>query len=351
MKNKTFILALGSTGGHIFPILSLAHELRQSGHKIHIISSGSILEKKALRHSDFPVQTLSIGRLRKGVPVLERIQTLLRLPFSIIKAWFIVRKIKPNAALGCGGAVSGPVLLAAWMRGCKVVIWELNAVCGFANKMLVRFAHLIFTHFEELKFNGKKYKNVSIPVRRSILSMNHKKREPDGYFHFLVLGGSLGSRKINQAVLEMYHNEDLAHWKIRHQTGEKDFKSVHCVYAQDDKVECRPFFDNMGECYQWADVIISRAGAGVLSELSACGKACIVIPLAGASDQHQYKNALALYKKNAIEMIEEKNLNGKTLFKTVMEIHGTKKRQLEENIKNLYEPESIKEMVQILSQM
>ena len=344
---KKFLMTAGSTGGHIFPILAVAEQLKNQGHEVHLVSSGSLMEKKAL--SGFSTFVLSVGRLRKNVFFLERLKTLFFLPYYLLRALIIICRVKPDSVVGSGGAVSGPVLLMACLLRCKTIIWELNAVPGFANKILSLFVKNIFISFSSLEkyFPKKKCQLVSFPVRKEIQEKGSKKREPDGYSHLLVLGGSQGSHIINQAVLNMYSKEKTPTWKIRHQTGLKDFDSIQSVYK--DHVEYSPFYTDMGGCYQWADVVISRAGASTLAELSACGKAVIVVPLSSATDNHQLKNAQALFEKGAIEMILEEDLTGSLLFEKIMSLHGRKKRQLEENIKKFYDSQSLQKISQYLS--
>ena len=349
-EQDCFLLTTGSTGGHIFPVLSLALKLKQKGQKVCLVSSGSVMEKNILAKHDFSVLNLPVGRLRKGVPLWERSWTLITLPFWMIYSCYILLTLKPKAVMGAGGAVSGPVLLMASLLRYPAVVWELNAVSGWTNKMLSRFVDNIFIQFESAKqyFPSRKCALFPFSARENIYKINQQTREPDGYFHVLILGGSQGSHAVNQAVLDMYSKEELAAWKIRHQTGEKDFQSVRSVYGGDDRVECRPFFDNMAEQYLWADVVVCRAGAGTLAELSSAGKAGVVIPLPSAVDHHQEKNALALSKIKAVEVLHEKDLNGQSLFEVIMSLNGQKKRILTENIKKLYTPDSVDRMADFL---
>ncbi len=343
---KRFLMSAGSTGGHIFPLLAVAEELKNQGHHIHFVSSGSKMEKIFL--SNFPLSILRIGRLRQNVHFLERLKTLLFLPYSFIQACRIILKVRPDQVIGCGGAVSGPVLLTACLLRRPTVIWELNAIPGFANKILSFFVKDILMGFlsSEKYFPKKKRRFVSFPVRKDIQKKGSQKREPDGYSHLLVLGGSQGSHTINQVVVDMYSKQKMETWKIRHQTGEKDLKSIQSVYK--GRVECSSFYEDMGDCYQWADVVIARAGAVTLAELSACGKAVIVIPLSSSSDHHQVKNAQSLFEKKAVEMILEENLTSSLLFEKIMGIHGKKKRELEDNIKQFYDPHSLQVICGVL---
>jgi len=323
--------------------LAVAEELKNQGHHIHIVSSGSEMEKTAL--SEYPVSVVSIGRLRKNVALLERVKTFILLPYYLMRALFIILKVKPDKVIGSGGAVSGPIFLMACLLRYETITWELNAVPGFSNKILSFFVKNIFIGFSSLKkyFPEEKCQLVSFPVRKGVHKTGSQEREADGYSHLLVLGGSQGSHSINQAVVNMYSKEKMETWKIRHQTGLKDFDSIRSVYNGD--VDCFAFYKDMGECYKWADVVVARAGAVTLAELSACGKASIIIPFSSASDNHQLKNAQALYQNGAIEMILEDDLNGARLFEMIMSVHGKKKRELETNIKKLYDPQGLQKII------
>jgi len=342
-EDRKILMTAGSTGGHIFPVLAVAEELKKQGHKVHIVNSGSEMEKTVL--SDFSGSVLSVGRLRKNTSFFERAVTFILLPYYFFRALVLLLKVHPDKVIGNGGAVSGPVLLMACLLRCKTVIWELNAVPGFSNKILSLFVKDIFIGFSSLKkyFPEEKCQLVCFPVRKEIRDKGSREREADGYSHLLVLGGSQGSHTINQVVMDMYSKEKMETWKIRHQTGMKDFNSIHSMYR--GRVECFAFYEDMGECYRWADVIVARAGASTLAELSACGKASVIIPLASSSDNHQLRNAQALFQVGAIEMILEEDLSGARLFEMIMSIHGRKKRELENNIKKLYDPQSLQKII------
>ena len=342
---EKFLLATGPTGGHIFPLISLAQSLKKKGHEVHFVSTGSAIEKESLP-PDFPVHFLRVGRIRKGVSFFERFKTLVLMPLYFIRSFIIIIKIKPHCVVGAGGSLSGPILLIASLMRKKTVIWELNAVPGLANKILSYFVHYVFICFSSAQkfFNKKKCIKVSFPVREDLIQKGFQKREADGYSHLLILGGSQGSHTINQVVMEMYQREDWSTWKIFHQTGKKDFNTIKNLYCEKD--QCSTFIKDVGDYYQWADIVISRGGASTLSELAACGKAAIIIPLPSASDQHQYKNALEF--KGAVEIILEKDLTSSLLFEKVMSIHSRKKRELETNIKKFYDPNHLEKTTQLL---
>ena len=346
-KSYKFLLAGGKTGGHVFPLLTLAQDLKKEEHQVWFVSSGSSFEKKVLQ--DFPLFTLKVNRIARGVSFLERFQTLILIPYFMVRSFFILRKVQPDVVMGSGGSVSGPLLLVASLFKYPTVIWEFNYTFGLTNKILSFFVNRIFIHFEasRKKIFQKKYFVFSLPVRETIRKVGSQEREADGYFHVLILGGSQGAHQINQLVLEMYHKGLPQNWKILHQVGEKDFKPIRSIYGEDKQVECQPFIQDIGSAYKWADVVVSRAGSGVLSELSACGKASLIIPLQ-TKDGHQYKNAEYYSKKGATLRVFEKDLSGEKLLNLIMNIHGKNKRQLEEKIQKLYDFENFQKMKQHL---
>lgn len=337
-QSYKFLFVTASTGGHIFPILSVASKLREKGHQIHWVISGSTLEKETLSSHNFTYSKLPVGRLRKGVFFLERFTTILLLPFYFIRSYTIIKKYQPDMVMASGGAVSGPILLTSSLLKYRTCIWELNAVSGFTNKILSSFVHKIFICFDSVirYYPKKQCIQTLFPVRDDIIQQNQIERSPDGYSHLLVIGGSQGAHTINKVVLDMIQNEDMRTWKVIHQTGEKDFPSIQSIYEGKENLECQSFYKNIAENYQWADIVICRAGASTLAELSAIGKAVITIPLSTASDNHQLENAISLYKKSAVELIEEKDLTASALFEKIMSIHGMKKKNLEESIKKNY---------------
>ncbi len=146
-RKLKFVFTTGMTGGHIFPVLSLAYQLKKDGHKIYIVSSGSIMEKKVIDQKDFSIYTLKVSRLGKGVSFLERFKTICLLPYFMICSFFILRKIKPDIVMGSGGSVCGPVLLVGSWMGYFTAVWEFNVVCGLTNRILSLFVDQIFIHF------------------------------------------------------------------------------------------------------------------------------------------------------------------------------------------------------------
>ena len=347
-QNKTILIAAGGTGGHIMPAVSLAESLRTLDPAFHIefVHGVSSLEKDIYSSLSFPTHILSVGRLRKNISQKERVQTLISLPFVLLKALKILIAVKPTLVIGTGGAVSGPILLAGILLRKKTVLFEPNAVPGLSNRWIAPFVDEIFLVFEEAKkyfmSKGKtKYKKVSFPVRQSFVrqvrseALSSPPRQ--GGLRVLILGGSQGSSLINTIVSELISS--LAEKELKslfsfvHQTGQKEFEHYKKLYAQFNQshpissssshdqhqyIQVFPFLHEIHKFYQWSNVVVGRAGAGFLAELSMAQRAGILIPLKNSADQHQLKNAKRL-EKSAI-VIEEKDLNKESLQEILIQL-------------------------------
>lgn len=315
MKNKKILMAVGKSGGHIYPALAVAKALEsESPHvEIHFVHSGSELAVKILSQSQYPVHKISIGGLASGQKTFTKIKTLLQLPLSFLKAFSLIWKYRFVAVLGTGGSVTGPVLLAARLRSCYTCIWEGNSTSGIANKYLSPFVHNIFVNFKEVfGFSQKKQIYCGYPVRKNIENQiaNSGQKLNTKIFKVLILGGSQGSVLLNQVVCEAVQQEQ---WRknifIYHQTGVKHYPSIKKQYQNLKGIEAFDFNPNIYDYYKDSDLIFSRAGSGAIFEISACKKALVLVPLSHSAGGHQLKNASYLYDKQAVELIKEKDLN------------------------------------------
>lgn len=313
---KKILIAAGGTGGHILPALSIADCLVSIDDtcQVHFVHGYSDLEKSIYSQSSFTCHRLSVGRLRKNVGRKEKWKTIFSLPIILLKALKLVIKVNPCLVLGMGGAVSGPVLLAAFLLRKKTVIFESNVVPGLTSRWLSRFVNEVIVVFDATKdfIRTKKCIRFPFPVRSQINKVAVK-NHPDNPLRILVLGGSQGSSVINKVVSEIVIFDKALSFSFIHQTGEKEFEFFKKKYSDCENVKVFPFLLKMHEFYEWADIVIGRAGVGTIAELSASGRAGILIPLASSSDQHQLKNAQDLKKKTAVILIEEKDFNKETL--------------------------------------
>ena len=309
------ILAGGGTGGHLFPGLAVAREFQRRDAMTEILFVGTEkgIEARVLPREGFRLETIVVKGL-KGRGVRGLLDALYGIPAGLLQSLGIVKRFRPDCVLGLGGYASGPLLLAAKLRGIRCAIMEQNLQPGFTNKMLARFVDKIFTSYRETAsyLPRKKVLETGNPVRWQRLPDAPKSKK----FTLLIFGGSAGAHRINMAVLDaLKHMIDLAaQLRIVHQTGAADFPAISKAYqGLPFDAEALPFIDKMDDAYARADLVLCRAGATTVAELTAFGKAALLIPYPYAIYDHQRWNAQVLADKGAAEMILERELTGAAL--------------------------------------
>jgi UDP-N-acetylglucosamine--N-acetylmuramyl-(pentapeptide) pyrophosphoryl-undecaprenol N-acetylglucosamine transferase len=309
------ILAGGGTGGHLFPGLAVAREFKRRDAMTEILFVGTEkgIETRVLPNEGFPLETIDVKGL-KGRGVRGLLDALYGIPAGLLQSLGIVKRFRPDCILGLGGYASGPLLLAAKLRGIRCAIMEQNLQPGFTNKMLARFVDKIFTSYRETAsyLPSKKVLDTGNPVRWQRLPDAPKSEK----FTLLIFGGSAGAHRINEAVLDaLAQMTDLAsQLRIVHQTGATDFSAISKAYhALPFDAEALPFIDRMDDAYARADLVLCRAGATTVAELTAFGKAAILIPYPYAIYDHQRWNAQALADQGAAEVVLDDELNGAEL--------------------------------------
>ena len=373
-QEKIILMAVGSSGGHIYPALAIAEKLEDillaestKQHpqtlivslKIHFVHSGSPLGKKILSSLKYPVHEISIGGLAKGQSVFQKIKTLLSIPKAFFQSLFLIKKLKTQVVFGTGGAVTGPVVMAGWFMGCKTAVWEGNVVMGLANRWLKPFVSYVFTVFFEVEGLSDKKKQIisSYPLRKKIYNgkkfslktsefIRQTEQEQDkdcnkkpntNTFRVLILGGSQGSALLNrivtQAVEENSWRENIF---IYHQTGEKFFNAIKKKYRFLNGVKAFSFSLNIEEYYKKCDLIFSRAGSGAIWEVTSYGKALVLIPLTYSAGAHQLKNALELSSKKCVEIIKEQDFNVQSFKEKLLQLkqNEKKRKQMAESLKS-----------------
>jgi len=305
------IIAAGGTGGHIFPGVAIAHEFRRRDPSTEIlfVGTGRGLESKIVPREGFEIELIKVGAL-KGVSFFERIKSLAGLPLSLVAAFRILRRFRPDIAIGVGGYSSGPTLLMAALVRIPTMVVEPNAMPGFTNRLLARFVDAAALSFEEAKkYFGRRGAVTGNPIRSDFARLARKTRGDK--LRALIFGGSQGAHAINNAVAGSLHllaarKDRLA---IAHQTGERDFEMVARAYKEAGlDAEVKPFIHDMANQFQRADLLICRAGATTVAEVAAAGKAAIFVPFPFATDDHQRKNAEAFERMGAARMILQKDL-------------------------------------------
>lgn len=320
-KKTKIIIAGGGTGGHLFPGIAIAEEfLKTEGTEVLFVGVGNRLEKKVFDGLGLPYCTIRIEGV-KGKGLKEAIKVLLKLPLSMKESYRIIRNFQPSLVMGVGGYVSGPVVLVAFLMGIKTAVAEQNAFPGLTNRILGKFADRIFLTYRESRkwFPTEKTLVTGNPVRAAFLSAGDIKKRADK-FHILIFGGSQGARSINRIIASALPHLNVKEMglSILHQTGNDDLQYMSDIYRRYElDAEVQPFIQDMASAYREADLVICRAGATSIAEITIMGKAAVLIPFPYAVDNHQKKNADALVKAGAAVMFEEKGLEGAVMAETI----------------------------------
>ncbi len=314
------IITGGGTGGHLFPGIALATALQQriSGCEVMFIGTKRHLDWETLSGYDFQKASISCMGL-KGMGTFARFKSVAGLPAAVFEAAKLMRKFKPDLVFGVGGYVTGPVLLAAKLLGIPTCIHEQNSVPGLANRMISRFVRRVFVSIPgTVGLPEEKTIVTGNPVRAEILAAAEKEVEFPKELTLLVLGGSLGAHRINLLMLEVMEcfqkNEVLPSIRLIHQTGLADEERVKGGYAAIGiEADVSAFFKDMAELYSRANLVVARAGATTLAELSVMGLPSLLIPYPYAADDHQAKNGYYYVEGGGAEMYREADLNAKIL--------------------------------------
>lgn len=318
------LIAAGGTGGHIYPGIAIARELMRRDAETEVLFVGTArgLETRIVPENGFQLALINSAGL-KGTGLVGKIKGLLVLPQSFIEARMLMKEFRPHVVVGAGGYVSGPVLMMASIMGYPTLVMESNALPGFTNRQLARFIDkAALTFAEALRFFGKKGVVTGNPVRKEFFAVRPKER--GSKFHLLIFGGSQGARAVNTAMIEALPH--LSPFKdrliITHQTGEVDFEKVSAAYegAGWTTAEVQRYLPEIVKQFEESDLVVCRAGATTCAELSAAGRASVMVPLPTAADDHQRKNAEALVNAGAARMILQMNLTGEVLAREIADL-------------------------------
>jgi UDP-N-acetylglucosamine--N-acetylmuramyl-(pentapeptide) pyrophosphoryl-undecaprenol N-acetylglucosamine transferase len=321
MKTRRVVIAGGGTGGHLYPGIAVARELlrREPDARVTFAGTARGIESRVVPREGFELDLLRSAGL-KGTSLSARLRGLLLLPLSAIDAWRIISRRSPSLVIGVGGYSSGPVVLAAAVRRVPTLLLEQNAVPGLTNRLLSRVVSAAAVTFDSTRsFFGRRGFVTGNPVRPEFFGENvQPAADRPGV---LIFGGSQGAHAINVAMVEAAPR--LAAYPgglaVTHQTGERDVELVRGGYQRaglDARVE--PYLYAMDREIAAADLVICRAGATTLAELTAAGRPSILVPLPTATDDHQRKNAEVLAAAGAAEVIEQKSLAGDRLAERIV---------------------------------
>ena len=315
------VFACGGTGGHVYPALAVARALAglRPEWKLRFLGREGGLEARVVPAGGFPFTGFRVGGLR-GKGFGERLRGLLLLPGAVLRSFAFLHRARPRIVVGTGGYVSGPVLLAALLRGIPFLIQEQNRAFGATNRLLHRFAAVTAVSFEETAASARRTVVTGNPARpefAAIPPLSPFSERGNGEFRILVFGGSQGSRRLNRAVVEALPLLAAERGKIslRHQTGPNEFEEVRegwrkaGLEAEADRC-VTPYVERMAEAFAQADLVVCRAGASTVAELTASGRPSVLVPFPYATGDHQRENAMVLSEKGAAILVNDAEMTG-----------------------------------------
>lgn len=354
---KRFIISGGGTGGHIFPAIAIADELKRRLPDAEILFVGAKdrMEMQKVPQAGYPIEGLWISGLQRKLS-WQNLLFPLKFISSLLKSRSIIKRFKPDAVIGTGGFASGAVVKVAGQMGIPTFIQEQNSYAGITNKMLAKNAHKICVAYDAMEqfFPKEKIVKTGNPIRDGLLNIAQYRSEGLSYFHLdsqqktlLVLGGSLGARRINQLIEQQLPLFEQLGVQVLWQCGKLYYEEYKKYNSE--QIRILAFIDRMELAYAAADVIISRAGASSVSELCVVGKPVIFIPSPNVAEDHQTKNARAIADKQAAILLRESELNeqfANTFSKLIA--NEAQQEALSAHIKALAQPNATKDIVNLI---
>ena len=361
MDSYRFLLSGGGTGGHIYPAVSIANELRKRYPKAEFLFVGAKdkMEMEKVPQAGYNIEGLWIAGFHRKL-TLKNLMFPIKLISSLVKASKIVSKFKPHLVIGTGGFASGPVLKIASGRGIPCVLQEQNSYAGITNKLLKNKVAKICVAYDGMEafFPAEKIIKTGNPVRGDLVNMKNTKNEALNFFGLdvdkkptlLILGGSLGARRINQLILghlELFKRLDI---QLIWQCGKLYYETYK--KHESETVKVKSFLNRMDLAYTAADIVISRSGAGSVSELCIVGKPVLFVPSPNVAEDHQTKNAMALVSENAALAIPENELENE-FEKVFAEVFLSKSKQTElsMNIQKFALPGATSHIVDVIEKL
>ncbi|MCA9656881.1 MAG: undecaprenyldiphospho-muramoylpentapeptide beta-N-acetylglucosaminyltransferase [Myxococcales bacterium] len=329
------VIAGGGTGGHLFPGIALAEEIQREGGEVLFVGTDRGIEARVVPEQGYALAKIDASGI-KGRGVLGLVRGLARLPGAWWQSRAILKRFRPDVVVGVGGYASGPLIATAAMMGIPGGIMEQNSVPGITNRILARVVKRIFCTFEDPKgfFPAQKCVLTGNPIRRQLLASLQGDEDTAAATppRLFVFGGSQGARAINRTFLAALPTllEALPDLEIWHQTGKADYDEVKAGYAalglEAPKVRVDAFIKGMAEPYRWCDLVLCRAGATSLAELTAVGRPAVLVPFPHATDNHQEHNARSLVDAGAATLLRESEWSADTLAEHLRSLLGDRER-------------------------
>ena len=351
-NSYTVLIMAGGTGGHVFPGIAIADELKKHNVVVHWLGTEGGMEEAWVEKAQIPFSKISIKGLRGN-----GLAGWLKAPVNVSRAWSQARKVmqltKPDLVLGMGGFVCGPGGLAAKSLGIPLVLHEQNSIPGLTNKILAPFAKKVITAFPQKKIQGKQVVQIGNPVRAGLESVTTVQAKKS--CHLLVLGGSRGALALNEtlpkAVALLPENQRPT---ITHQTGQASLAQAQQAYLESGvTADVVPFIDDMLNAYENADMVLSRSGALTVSELMATARPAIMVPYPHAVDDHQTDNAQALVELQGGEIIQQTDLTAERLSEALRAwcLDSSKRVAASESIREQAKTQATEKIVNILLEL
>ena len=364
-KKIKVILCGGGTGGHIFPMISIADEIKKRNLKNEVLFVGSSdrMEMEIVPKYNYPIIGLWISGIKRssfllnilflGIPFLIKNFLLpFKIFYSIFKSIYILIKYKPDYVIGFGGYSSGPFLLISSILNFKTAIQEQNSFPGYTNRLLSKRVKLIFVAYNNLEkfFDKNTVLNLGNPIRKYSKNIS---QDPFNYFNLdrdkktiLVLGGSLGAKSINEGILNNLSIIRESSFQVLWQTGDYYYDHILSKNIEEKNLVVKSFIKRMDLAYQVADIIISRAGAIAISELSYISKPLILIPSPNVVDDHQRKNANEIFRNGGCLLVEDKDAKDNMLNQAIILLENSEmKIKMKKSLEKLAKPDAAKNIV------
>ncbi len=312
-KRPHILILAGGTGGHIFPGLAIAKELQTRQWQVSWLGSVGGMEETLVKDKDISIFFISVKGLR-GNGIMGWIKAPFNLIISVMQAKKIIQMCQPDLVLGFGGFASGPGAIAAYLLKKKLVIHEQNAVAGLTNRIMSRLASVVIEAFPNTFSKSSRVKTMGNPLRKEIQELAELAINPASKpINLLILGGSRGAQSINREIPKLLASLIASNEvKVKHQCGKNKREETQAIYQTltnaEQNVSLYEFITDMNQVYQWADLVICRAGALTVSEIAAVGLAAIFIPYPYAVDDHQTANAKWLQSAGAAMLVQEREL-------------------------------------------
>ena len=346
MTQNTALLLAGVTGGHIFPGLAVAEELRTRGWRVHWLGAPGSMEARIVPAQGFALETIDFSGVRgKGLVTLTLLP--LRLLRAFWQAWKVVRRVRPDVVVGLGGYISFPGGMMAVLAGCPLVLHEQNSVAGMANKVLAVVADRVFTAFPDVL---KKAQWVGNPLRSAFTRQAAPAERfagRTGPLRLLVVGGSLGARALNEIVpqaLALIPQEQRP--VVTHQSGAAQIEQLRANYqAAAVQAELTPFIEDTASAFAQADIIVCRAGASTVTEIAAVGAAAVFVPFPAAVDDHQTTNAQFLVQAGGGWLVQQRDLSPQMLAELLQNMERTALMERALKAKNMQKINATREVV------